>query len=104
MVPESADSTPFTSQAPAIRSRFAQSKGPLVVKTGVNSGKSTIIGGSNLLSAGFRSLPLCEENQCIHTPWGNVNLLFAMFLLGDASGPNRSRKPPIIVDLREFAP
>ena len=75
-----------------------------MVKTTLSSGKSTIIGGSNLLSTGFRSLPLCEENQCIHVTWGNVNLLFAMFLPVDANSPNRSHEPPIIVDLPEFAP
>ncbi len=74
----------------------------LVEKTGSNSGKSTIIGGCNARSGDSQPMPSRKENQSNLVTWGNKKTVPVSSPSVIPNGPNRTRRPPNIVDLPEF--
>ena len=74
----------------------------LVEKTGSNSGKSTIIGGCNAHSGNSQPTLSRKENQSNLVTWGNEKTVPVSSPSVIPNGPNRTRRPPIIVDLPEF--
>ena len=75
---------------------------PLVEKTGSNSGESTIIGGCNAHSGDSQPMPSRRENQSNLVTWGNEKTVPASSPSVIPNGPNRTRRPPIIVNLPEL--
>ena len=74
----------------------------LVEKTGSDSGKSTIIGGCDARSGDSQQMPSRKENQSNLVTWGNEKTMPVSSPSVIPNGPNRTRRPPIIVDLPEF--
>ncbi len=74
----------------------------LVEKTGSNSGKSTIIGGCNAHSGDSQPMPFRKENQSNLVTWGNEKTVPASPPSVIPNGPNRTHRPPNIVNLPEF--
>ena len=74
----------------------------LVEKTGSNSGKSTIIGGCNAHLGDYQPMPSRRENLSNLVTWGNEKTVPVSSPSVIPNGPNRTRRPPIIVDLPEF--
>ena len=102
VLPAKRDAAPKCDTTPLQNRHDGRISTLLVEKTGSNSGKSTIIGGCNARSSDSQPMPSRKENQSNLVTWGNEKTVPVSSPSVIPNGPNRTRRPPNIVDLPEF--